>query len=388
MRLENVLYVPSFPQCIFSVQTAAEKGAEITFVDNRGTLTTRDGNSFPIGQQGRLYYLYKTSSSGKRSESLEMWHKLLGHCNTSDLTKLENVVQGMNFSDMKEFDCETCILSKKTNTRNRDADTRATRPFELIHTDLSGPVDPTAKDGFRYAMIFVDDYSGCAFTYFLKEKSDGPKATEKFLADVNSYGKVKTFSFHADVFPAGEIERMRSDNGGEYISSEFKSLLTKYGIKHELSAPHSPHQNGTAERNWRTLFDMARALLVESGLPKYLWTYALMTATHIRNRCYVQRIKNTPYSLVTGLKPDVTNLHIFGTLCYPLVSNTKKLDPRCKRGYFVGYDRESPAYLVYHPENRTVMKYRLVTFTDRFQDTDKECDWRITPTPPQVDSSS
>ena len=72
---------------------------------------------------------------------------------------------------------------------------------------------------------------------------------------------------------------MRSDNGGEYISSEFKSLLTKYGIKHELSAPHSPHQNGTAERNWRTLFDMARALLVESGLPKYLWTYALMTAT-------------------------------------------------------------------------------------------------------------
>ena len=144
-------------------------------------------------------------------------------------------------------------------------------------------------------MIFVDDYSGCSFTYFLKEKSE---ATERFLADTNPYGKVKTFNFHADVFPAGETERLRSDNGGEYISNEFKSLLTRHGIKHELSAPHSPHQNGTAERNWRTLFDMARALLIESGLPKYLWTYALMTATHIRNRCYVQRIKTTPYEMI------------------------------------------------------------------------------------------
>ena len=167
---------------------------------------------------------------------------------------------------------------------------------------------------------------------FLKEKSDAPKATEKFLADINPYEKVKTFNFNADVFPAGDIERLRSDNDGEYISNEFKSLLTRHSIKHELSAPHSPHQNGTAERNWRTLFDMARALLIESGLPKYLWTYALMTATYIRNRCYVQRIKSTPYSMITGVKPNLAKLHIIGTLCYPFITNLRKLDPRCKRG--------------------------------------------------------
>lgn len=69
-------------------------------------------------------------------------------------------------------------MSKQTNTRSREADIRATEPFELIHTDLADPVDPVAKDGFRYAMTFVDDYSGCSFTYFLKEKSDALKATE------------------------------------------------------------------------------------------------------------------------------------------------------------------------------------------------------------------
>lgn len=62
----------------------------------------------------------------------------------------------------------------------------------MIHTDLAGPIDPVAKDGFRYAIIFVNDYSGCTFTYYLKEKSDAPKAAKKFLANVNPYGKVKT----------------------------------------------------------------------------------------------------------------------------------------------------------------------------------------------------
>ena len=83
---------------------------------------------------------------------------------------------------------------------------------------------------------------------------------------------------------------MRSDNGGEYIAREFKALLVKNSIKHELMSPNLPHQNGTAERSWCTLSEMARSLIIESKLPKNLWAYAVMTATHIRNQCYSQRI--------------------------------------------------------------------------------------------------
>ena len=74
-------------------------------------------------------------------------------------------------------------LSKQT-LATEEPDVRATKAFELVHTDLAGPIDPVAKDGFKYAIIFVDDYSGCTFMYFLKEKSDVVKATEKFLADI------------------------------------------------------------------------------------------------------------------------------------------------------------------------------------------------------------
>ena len=45
-------------------------------------------------------------------------------------------------------------------------------------------------------------------------------------------------------------------------------------IRHESSAPYSPHQNGTAERSWRTMFNLSRAMLLESDLLKVLWPYA------------------------------------------------------------------------------------------------------------------
>ena len=169
-------------------------------------LITKGGTTFPIQQHGRLYYLCKSSVTEKRSESLEMWHKILGQCDIDDVTKLEHVVKGMKINDLSKFDCETCTLAKQLNTRNREPDARGTYPFELVHTDLAGPIDRVAKDGFRYAMIFTDDYSGCLFTYFLKEKSDAVKATENFLSDIAPYGKVKTLNFYEDVFPAGDIK--------------------------------------------------------------------------------------------------------------------------------------------------------------------------------------
>ena len=341
-------------------------GATIKFYENCAELISQDGKVLQIEQKGRLYYLYKTADTQQRKESLETWHKSLGHCNSRDVRKLEHVVNGMHINNQGTFDCEICTLAKQCNERNHEPDTRTTKPFELVHTDLAGPVEPAAKDGFRYASIFTDDYSGCLFTYFLKEKSDSPKALKKFLADIAPYGKVETLNFYEDVFPSGDVKRMRIDYGGEYISHEFKEILIVHSIKHELSAPYSPHQNGTAERNWRTLFEMGRALLIESNLPKYLWTYAIMTATHIRNCCYVKQINETPYGFITGTKPNISGMHIFGTVCYAYLHNQKELDPRSKMGYFVGYGKDSPSYLIYYLEDRCVKKHRIVKFTDKF----------------------
>ena len=282
--------------------------------------TTEEGNVFEIRQKGRLYYLNSVSSSSNNASSIEEWHKILGHCNCGDVRKLEQVVKGMKITDHKEPEYEVCTQGEMCQTRSREPDQRAKAPLEFVHCDLAGPIERTAKDGFKYALSFVDDFTGINMVYFLKQKSDTTEATEKYIADVAPYGKIK---------------RLRSDNGGEFISYRFKSLLRKHAIKHETSAPYSPHQNGTVERAWGSLFSMARCLLLEAKFPKHLWTYAVMASVYIRNRCFNPRLGKTPYEALIGKQPNLSNMHVFGSTCYAFVQNAKKLDARSQKGIFV-----------------------------------------------------
>ena len=64
-----------------------------------------------------------------------------------------------------------------------------------------------------------------------------------------------------------KLKVLRSDNGGEYTSGEFVEYLRSEGIRHELTVPKSPQQNGVAERLNRTLVEMTRFRLAGSGLP-------------------------------------------------------------------------------------------------------------------------
>ena len=116
---------------------------------------------------------------------------------------------------------------------------------------------------------------------------------------------------------------------------------------------------------------MARCLLIDAELPKQLWTYAVMTSAYIRNRCYNPRTGKTPYEYLTGTKPNLSNMQTFGTVCYAYVQNKTKLDPRAEKGIFVGYDRSSPAFLVYYPDQNNVKKIRCVKFTEKFHNFDE-----------------
>lgn len=171
--------------------------------------------------------------------------------------------------------------------------------------------------------------------------------------------------FLADVAPYGNVKCIRSDNGTEFTCRDFQTLLRKNGIKHETSAPYSPHQNGTAERGWRTLFEMGKCMLIESQLPKCLWNYAIQTAAVTRNRCFNKRTGKTPYQMLTGKKPDLSKMQKFGSVCYAYKQDKGNLDSKCDQGFFVGYDKNSPAYLVYHPETEKVQKHRLVKFVSK-----------------------
>ncbi|GFR97943.1 CCHC-type zinc finger, nucleic acid binding protein a [Elysia marginata] len=98
--------------------------------------------------------------------------------------------------------------------------------------------------------------------------------------------------------------------------------------------------------------------------PLKIWPYAAMAASYIRNRCINNRFGITPFEAVTKKRPNMRNMQQFGKTCYAFVQNPKKLNDRSEKGCFVGFDRDSPAHLVYFPDSETVKKVRIVKFLE------------------------
>ena len=350
--LHNALYVPSFNQDIFSVRAATENGVTISFSKDSGNLHS-NGTNFGIYKRNNLYYLDLVSSVSVSSPNnvrpLKEWHEVMGHCNVRDLISLQNTVDGMIISDAlahKDFECETCVRAEMTNETNKSPRKKTSEPLDHVHLDLADPVDLTGYDGFRYALVCVDDFTDNSCVYLLKNKADAILGFKTYLSDMAPYGRVKS---------------IRSDQGGEFESKEIHKLFLDNKFVHERSAPHSPHQNGTAERQWRTLFEMSGCLLIDSKLPKSLWPYALMCSSFIRNRCFNTRLTMTP------LEPNLAKMHTFGKACFAMVQNPKKLSDKAEKGIFVGYDKRSPAYTVYFPQTENVKKVRNVKFLNKVE---------------------
>ena len=97
------------------------------------------------------------------------------------------------------------------------------------------------------------------------------------------------------------LKILRTDNGGEFTSSEFEAYLKTEGVRHELIILKTPEQNGTAERMNRTLVEAARSMLSGSHLPPKFWTEALSTAVYVRNRSPTKVLSQmTPQEAWTG----------------------------------------------------------------------------------------
>lgn len=137
------------------------------------------------------------------------------------------------------------------------------------------------------------------------------------------------------------IEKLRCDNGREYPDSRLKSFRSKRGIQMEFTVPRNPEQNGISERLNRTILDMARCLIFDSGLSKDMWGEAVLTAIYTINRNPTSTLSNgkIPAEIWYGHKVDLTKMRVFGCTAYnhiPKVDRTK-LDKRSKMLIMIGY---------------------------------------------------
>jgi histone deacetylase 1/2 len=349
VTFSNCLYLPDRPVNLISISKLERAGASVkfgarNFIQDRGT-------QFPFQREGDLYVLRASPAEVNfYCESASNWHERMGHNNLSDLTRLQQSVNGMAFKNSGMGHCDVCSEAK-AHKQNicRQPVPRASKKFELIYSDVAGPIQTPSLDGMRYAISFIDSHSRFARVYFMRTKDEALLKFRKFCAD------------------EGQPIAMRTDNGGEYVNKAFEDLCLDRGIKLELTTPYNPQQNGTAERRWRTTFEMARCLLRTAGLPNEFWVRAVDTAFYITNRCLTSSLPagKTPFELWTGKKPDLSRMKTFGCSAFRYIEVSHgKLNNKATKEVFIGYTPISGTYILYNPETQNVNVSRNVTFNE------------------------
>jgi hypothetical protein len=67
------------------------------------------------------------------------------------------------------------------------------------------------------------------------------------------------------------IKKFRSDSGGEFLSDNFRQILTSEGTLGQFYCPGAHAQNGVVERKHRHIIESARTLLISSFVPSHFW---------------------------------------------------------------------------------------------------------------------
>jgi transposase InsO family protein len=266
-------------------------------------------------------------------------HRRLRHISLTSMRALTHIVTGLEIDESMDpvLNCESCIQAKAAHQSfPKESTTQAERPGDLTHSDLWGPSRTTSPSGSKYFILFMDDHTWRITIKFLHQKSEAEREVKNYIAWIKT-----------------QLGRMpkafRMDNGGEFIS--IKPYLESKGIEFQTSAPHSPAQNGVAERLNRTLTELMIAMLSEKNLPQTLWAKAIHHATYIRNRCTTKALLGTtPMEAWTRNKPDLSHLREFGSDIWTLIEGDRtKTSPKSTKMTFVRFEERPKAIRYYNP---------------------------------------
>jgi transposase InsO family protein len=182
------------------------------------------------------------------------------------------------------------------------------RPFDLVHSDVWGPSPFVSKGGYKYYIIFIDDFSHYTWIYFMKHRSD-----ILFIYKTSSALIRTHFNTSIRVF--------RADSVGEYLSDALRQVLVEHGTLAQFSCPGAYALNGVAEHKHRHLLDSARVLMIASSISPHFWVEAVSTATYLINiQPSSALLSRIPFERLCGKLPDYSSFRRFGCVCYVLLA--------------------------------------------------------------------
>ena len=135
-------------------------------------------------------------------------------------------------------------------------------PFEILAVDLIS--FPKTSQGYIGCLVAVDHFSKWVAAVPLRDKKGSTVA--------------KALQYQLLPFLPRVPTNVLSDNGPEFVSSDFNESLDFFSIKHKLITPGQPSSNGAVERCNRSIKNLIRSV-TESGcswnktLPHVVITY-------------------------------------------------------------------------------------------------------------------
>jgi hypothetical protein len=100
-----------------------------------------------------------------------LWHHRLAHVGMKNLYKLLKGDHVLGLTDVcfeKDRPCAACQAGKQMGSTHHGKNVMTTsRPLELLHMDLFGPVAYLSIEGSKYGLVIVDDFSRFTWVFFL-----------------------------------------------------------------------------------------------------------------------------------------------------------------------------------------------------------------------------
>ncbi|CAI7785865.1 unnamed protein product [Closterium sp. NIES-54] len=267
--ITNVLHVPGLKVNLLSVTQLAKKGVKVTIDDAKMNIFWK-GEQFAQGVLNRELYQLEThlrvasSNVAQCSKAtLKVWHNRLAHANYDSVKELANKGLAKRFDVIAGDDergvCAACVEGKMVRKPfGSRTSPLAKDPLVLVHMDVYGPMRHASKGGARFLLVMLDDVTRMCWTRLLKAKGDVTKAIQEWALEVCDDDKKR-------------IKAIRTDGGGEFVNAELEKWMKSKGIKHDVTTPYTPQQNGAAERLNRTLVEAIRSLLQHSKIGSEWW---------------------------------------------------------------------------------------------------------------------
>ena len=105
------------------------------------------------------------------------------------------------------------------------------------------------------------------------------------------------------------IKILVSDNGGEYVSGDFKKYCKENGIQQQFIVSHTPQQNEIVERKNKTLVECACIMLQGKHISNGFWEEAVNTNVYLKHISPTKKLEfQTPFEVFNGYKPQVKHL--------------------------------------------------------------------------------